>query len=292
MAEEALCEHADPVIDLVITAREEVVTRKRQDQVETGVVLCDCPRIRAQIGESVISLCEIAVAKTIEVGRERITIGLRVNGLTKLRASSSGAEDRGEIGQVGKAKVDTRTVDEELRATDRSIGPQILVPFTVTLEVGFTGVDRHREADVAAAIVKIGTDNTGKLVFEAVTFLGEAHLTVEFEAIEVLLQDEVGNTGDSVGTVGCRSTTRDNFNALDSGRRDRRDVGNARCVRWCRATTVEQDEVTVGTDTAKRHGCSTRRVGRRRLDVATERRRLRRNELRKAVEVLLKRCRG
>src|SRR5690606_5642572 len=93
-----------------------------------------------------------------------------------------------------------------------------------------------------------------QLVLEAVAFLGDADLAVELEALEVLLEDEVGHAGDRVSAVGRRGAARDDLDALDRGRRDRGDVDHARGVRRGRATSVYEHQVAVRADAAQRDG--------------------------------------
>ncbi len=130
---------------------------------------------------------------------------------------------------------------------------------------------RHGDADVAAALVEVRAHDAGDLVFEAVAGMRDRRLTVELEALEVLLQDEVGHAGDGVRAIGRRGTARDDLDALDGGRRDGVDVDDARGVARRGATAIEQHEVAVGTEAAQRHGGRAGGVGCRRLDVATRR---------------------
>src|SRR5207344_2436492 len=99
-----------------------------------------------------------------------------------------------------------------------------------------------RQADVAAAVREVGPHDARELVLEPVTFLGDADAAVELDALEVLLEDEVGDAGDRVGTVSRRGTARDDLDALDRGGRDRGDVGHARSVRRGRTAAVDEDE--------------------------------------------------
>ena len=96
-------------------------------------------------------------------------------------------------------------------------------------------------------IASIGDDLAG-----AVVVLVEAIGRIETNAFEVGVHDEVDNTGHSVGTVGCRSTAGQNFDALDERSRDLVKVGcgNGGIARL-QAAAVDQDQRTRRAETAK-----------------------------------------
>ena len=302
LAEQRLAEDANPVVDLVVAAGKSVIPRQRQDQVQVGVVISDRTGSGLLPGETiqlaiVETDCTPALGEVVAGPDGTIGIGVDVvTGTTEGRAGaiSKYAVDVSHVNRVAGGATredDTRSSAEERGACHQRIGQTICVPVAIALIVGFTRVHRHGEADVAAAVGEVGAHDARQLVFEAVAFLGDAHLAIEFEALEILLKDEVGHTGHGVGTIGCRGTAGDDLDTLDRGRRNGADVGHARCVRRRRATPVDQHERTVGTDAAQRDGRRARRVGRGRLNVSTGRRRLRRGELRQLVQVGFE-CRG
>src|SRR5690606_33815940 len=133
----------------------------------------------------------------------------------------------------------------------KRVVPKVRVPITIALKVRFASVDRQCQADIASATVEVCPHDAGELILEAVAFLGNAEATVELEALEVLLQDEVGHTGNGVGAVCCRGTTRDDLYALDCRGWNRADVDDARGVRRGGTASIHQDEVAVRTDTAQ-----------------------------------------
>ena len=209
LAEQGLPEHADIVADLVIAAGKRVVARQRQDQVVEQARL----RQRAAVVDQVIAAVgapgvEVrnASARGERVG-ERAAIGIGVDGGEARNGRVGAGEHEPVIGLVGRiVEIDAGIFDEELRPVSGGrVGPQIAVPAAVAAEAGFARIDRHRQRHVAAAIVEIGTHDARQLVFEAVAFLGDADLAVQFEAFEVPADDEVGDTGHGVGAVGCRS---------------------------------------------------------------------------------------
>src|SRR5690606_15651860 len=104
--------------------------------------------------------------------------------------------------------------------------------------------------------------------FFAVTDLGGAVLGVDFEAFEVVTQDEVGHTADGVGTVHGRGTAGDHFDALDQGRGDGVDVRHHQSIDRGRTLAVYQYQVAVGTETTQRHGGDTHGAYSRDLHVA------------------------
>src|SRR5690606_18921004 len=146
------------------------------------------------------------------------------------------------------------------------ISPKPGIVRVVALEQFLAGVERHRQADIAAAVGEIGADDTGNLIFETVAFVANAELSVELDALEVLLQDEVGNAGDGVGTVSGRGTARNDFNALKRSRGDSRHVHRAVGVARRAATSVDQHQGTVSTNAAQRNCRSARRAGGAGLD--------------------------
>ena len=74
---------------------------------------------------------------------------------------------------------------------------------------------------------------------------------LQVHAGEVLLGDEVHDTGDGVGTVGGHGSAGQRVNALDEGQRDIVQIDNAAKAGRGQALTVEQDEVAVGAEAAK-----------------------------------------
>ena len=76
-------------------------------------------------------------------------------------------------------------------------------------------VGRHAEADIAASIVKVGADDAAQLILEIVRLLGGACTSIEFEPLEVLLQDEVDHATDRVRAVGRGRAAGDDLHPLD-----------------------------------------------------------------------------
>ena len=72
----------------------------------------------------------------------------------------------------------------------------------------------NSDGSIAAAVVEVGTHDAGDLVLEAVAVLADAHLGIELEALEVLLQDEVGHARDRVGAVQRRCAVTQHFDAM------------------------------------------------------------------------------
>src|SRR5690606_1127517 len=107
------------------------------------------------------------------------------------------------------------------------VGPQARVVGVVPLEQLLARVEGHGQADVAAAAIDVGADDTGNLIFEAVGLIADAPLTVELDALEVALQDEVGDAGNRVRAVSGRGAAGDDLDSLERGRRDGRHVDRA-----------------------------------------------------------------
>src|SRR5690606_7405652 len=124
----------------------------------------------------------------------------------------------------------------------------------------------HGQADVAAAAIDVGADDTGNLIFEAVGLIADAHLAVELDALEVALQDEVGDAGNRVRAVSGRGAAGDDLDSLERGRRDGRHVDRAVGIARGAAAAVDQHQRTVGAHAAQRHRGSTGRTGGARLD--------------------------
>src|SRR5690606_25820178 len=109
----------------------------------------------------------------------------------------------------------------------RRVAPQPRAVRVVALEQLLAGVERHRQADVAAAAREVVADDSGQLVFETVAFVADAHMRVDLDALEIALQDEVGDTGNRVSTIRGRCAAGDDLDPLERGRRDRGHVDGA-----------------------------------------------------------------
>ena len=104
-----------------------------------------------------------------------------------------------------------------------------------------------------------------------IVVLVEAVVAIDLETFEIVVHDEVHNTGNSVGTVGRRCTAGQYVNALNQLGRDRVDV-------WCRdvqravwkAAAVHQNQSTLGAETAKVHGSRTGTTVSERRTLCTE----------------------
>ena len=84
-------------------------------------------------------------------------------------------------------------------------------------------------------------------------------LAIETDTFKSTVHLEVDNTRNSVRTVGRRGATGQNFNALYQSRRNEVKIGccTATDTAWHQTTTVDQNESTTGTKSAKRNRCST-----------------------------------
>ncbi|MNR01032.1 hypothetical protein D3C85_1168260 [compost metagenome] len=89
--------------------------------------------------------------------------------------------------------------------------------------------------------------------------LVEAVLSIDLDALEVLLRDEVDNAGDSVRTIDGRGAAGKNFNAFNQLTRNLVQVGG-RVVRRAVAhtATIDQHQGAVSAQVAQRHGRRTR----------------------------------
>ena len=165
LGEHRLAEHADPVIDLIIAAREHVVTLERQGQ----VILREVGR-RAAVGSTVeadgiviepVEVHQAALLEAVEEAPRVRLVGISVRALIvggdrpkqQSNVGWAGAdEDRSGAGEgVGKRRSGgeiatesnrhagvfikhyARLFDEELVAADLRIGPQVAVPLAVDL---------------------------------------------------------------------------------------------------------------------------------------------------------------
>src|SRR5690606_26075316 len=145
------------------------------------------------------------------------------------------------------------------------------------------------ENHVAATVIRARAEQARYAVLVTVPAFRQAVLTIDGEALEVVLENEVDHAANRVGTVSRRSAAGDDLDALDRGRRHRIDVDDTRAVDRRRSAAVEQHEVAVGAELAKANGRGARGVDHGRLVSAAPRGRpelrQRRRELRQLVEI-------
>lgn len=119
--------------------------------------------------------------------------------------------------RVGRSAA--RRTEERARA---AVGRRALVAG----DAGLVVVEEVR-GDVAAAFVEVVAGQRREVVVLAVTVLRDARRTVEFDALVILLQDDVDGTGDRVRTVDRRAADRHDFDTVDEARRDLAEVDRA-----------------------------------------------------------------
>src|SRR5690606_21233736 len=118
----------------------------------------------------------------------------------------------------------------------------------------------HAQHQVAAAIAEGQTHQGGHLGLLAVAFFGLAGAHVELEAFVVVFQDEVHHTGHGVCAVYGRCATGDDFHALDGRRGNHVGINSQGGVGRHAATTVDQGQRALGTQTTQAHRGGTRRA--------------------------------
>ena len=100
-----------------------------------------------------------------------------------------------------------------------------------------------------------------ELAVVAVIVVVNRILSVELEAFEIRIDDEVDNASHSVGTVHRGSTARKHVNTLEHGGRDYVDVSSRRRrVTRDETTAVDENERPLGAETAKVQSGRTRRA--------------------------------
>ena len=109
----------------------------------------------------------------------------------------------------------------------------------------------NAQNNVTASVVEIGADGHVSAEDVAVALLGDLLGSIDFNAGEVALGDEVDNTGDCVRTISGRCTAGQNVGTLDNRQWDGIKVDAAGCVGRNEATSVQQNKVTLRTDAAK-----------------------------------------
>ena len=122
--------------------------------------------------------------------------------------------------------------------------------------------------------------------------LGVGIADIDRGAFEVVLENEVDDTADGVGTVHGRRTARNDLDALDCRRGNRVGVDHHGGIDRHGATTVDQHEVTVRTEAAQTDRRYTDRVRGRLLHVRRRELRDGGRELRQAVQDRLDADRG
>ena len=124
---------------------------------------------------------------------------------------------------------------------------------------GITGV----EHGVTATVGEVGAERQAGGVFFGIADLGDTGGPFHFHAFEVVLHDEVDDTGDSVRTVNGRTRTGgQDVDALDQRGRDGVEVDRGR-ARQARndAAAVHQDQRTIDAQVTQVDGSDTGRTG-------------------------------
>ena len=105
--------------------------------------------------------------------------------------------------------------------------------------------------DVAAIVGEVAAENAADLPFFRVGIGGVGIGRAQVDAFEVVLHADVDDTGDGVGTVGRAGTAGNDFNPLDKTLRDGVEVDVLVGRGHHRTATVDENEVTVRTETAQ-----------------------------------------
>ena len=142
-------------------------------------------------------------------------------------------------------------MQEEERTCGVFACPVIGIDVAIFLQGFLPAVLLKAHGDVAFAIGKVGTHDCGQTVFLAITGVGFAVLAVQFKALEIVAQDEVGNTADGISTVYRRSATGNGFHTLDQRGRNAVDVSHHQWVDWHRAMSIYQYQTAVGAEAAQ-----------------------------------------
>ena len=105
--------------------------------------------------------------------------------------------------------------------------------------------DRRELVD--ARVESVGNVTTVRDAGIAVAVLVEAVLAVEPDALEIIIHDEVDDTGHGVGPVDRGGAAGEDFNALDQSRRDQVEIGRLACaVGIARRQTTAVDQRQAG----------------------------------------------
>jgi len=174
------------------------------------------------------------------------------NGLVPAGYSALTAAAAGQVWSfcAGSAGITIDTLQAK-GAPRVGISPEILVDIASALQPGFTIVVFQAQYDVAFAISEVGTHHHGNAVLITIAGFSGTVLAINLKTFEVVAQDEVGNSTDSVGTVHGRSTTGDGFNALHQRRRDAVDVSYHQGIDWSGAFAVDKYQAAVGAEAAQ-----------------------------------------
>ena len=281
---------AHPIGDVIAAPRIEIEAIERQNQLILQEALtkeAEAVLLHVRAERAIVAIGTCARGEVVETAEHR-AVGVEPHGAVgrKVRIERRIAAREHIVHDSLARAIDARNIAwairESVRAGRVRIAVEIVEPGTIDTQRGLTIIGFHADGDIAAAISEVGAHEAADRIFLAVAALAQAHAAIELQALEVLLQDEVDDAADSIRTIGGRSTARDD---LDGGGRDGVDVDDHVRIAGRGATTVDQHEVAVRTQTTQRDACGARRVGRRRLDIATQCRRLCRRELRQLVEV-------
>ena len=176
------------------------------------------------------------------------------------QTSAVGAKvGRGRAAEAGAWNVGRTAEDEAISFIAWTWIPQrVGREVTIALEQSFTIGVAHRDDCVAAAAIEIATHGDRKRGDRTVEVAeGSFRRSVDFNAFEIVLQEEVDNTGNSVGTVNSGSTTGHDINALDHGGRDVVQIDDLVDARSDEALTVNEDQCAVCAKATKADPCRT-----------------------------------
>src|SRR5690606_17578689 len=109
----------------------------------------------------------------------------------------------------------------ELRAAEVRVPELVDAPAPLDLQRRLAARILRAEHEVAASVVDVAPGERGEAEFLAVPFRGRPHLRIDLEAFEVVLQDEVHDSGHRVRAVDGRRAARDDLDALDRRAGDR-----------------------------------------------------------------------
>ncbi len=164
-----------------------------------------------------------------------------------------------------------------IRGRDDEPGADVVrVAEAVRIEAALVLIDRvalgpiQAEHDIAAVVRAVHAQEHAAAGVAGIALVGLTALDVHIHALEVLLQDEVHDTGDGVGTVHRRSTTGDRLDTLDGGQRDGVQINHETCVARLPALAIDQHQVAVVAQAAQVDGGRARRLRRSRLHLAGE----------------------
>ncbi len=169
--------------------------------------------------------------------------------------------DRRAAGCAAGGKRHVRVGDDRDRADGGRIRHRLAIEVDVLPLHPYPPVVLDTQHHVAFAVHGVGSHEGRELRLARMAVLHRAVLTVDRDALEVLLEDEVDDARHGVGTIhgGCAASN--DLDAINGGCRDRIDIDGHRGVDRDGPITIDENQVAVGAEASEADGRGACRRG-------------------------------